>query len=190
MAFGGGMDRPSIYRTQNSPYRVMDICRLQHCWETIRIGHRGEKAVIRRTHPARARGIGAELARPRATAKGRVCRLDELALEALSRGRETLPVKNRIAVRARAKTMGLEGGLVGIHEGHAVRKRLTTEGAAFAGRQRFDFRKKFFGEQIRYPAQPGAVRIEGGMHVEAVAPARAGCAVRRKREMAVSDEDH
>ena len=64
VAFGGRMHRAAIDRAGRAPGRVMQVGRLEHRRDAFGISHGGEIAVIGGADPARARRIGAEIARP------------------------------------------------------------------------------------------------------------------------------
>src|SRR5215468_910725 len=88
----------------------MQVARLQHGRQSLRIGHRGEVAIVCGADPTRARRVGTKFAR-RVTASHRFHRtLRETALKGLAFARKAFAIEGGIVRGARASAVGGNAG--------------------------------------------------------------------------------
>ena len=136
MALSGRVDRTTVKRTDDAPHRVVDIARLEQCRQSLRVGHRGEVAVVGGADPARARRIGAVVRGAHVASERAVGRDGLVLLEAVAGLRETFPVERRIGIGAHAEAMFGESRLMGVDEAHTLARLVVAEDPGPAGRQR------------------------------------------------------
>ena len=150
------------------------------CGQALRIGHGGEVAVVGGAHPARARRIGPEFARPAGRRPADRSPPRRIGVGSVSPSAEKQARSNSgSCVRARADAVLRERRLMRVDEGHAVGRRIAAELAVAQRDSALIFGRNSLDTKSRHAAQPLAVGAEGRMHVEAVAPAGAGRARRR-----------
>src|SRR4029078_2978644 len=115
--------------------------------------------------------------------------LRQAALEGLALAGKALTIEGWIVVGTRARAVQPEGGLVRIHERHALGRGITASLAIFAACEGLDAGQEFSRYEFGGLAQSFAVGRKGRMHVESVTATRARRVGTGKRGIAVTDID-
>ena len=149
----------------------MDVGSAAASRAALREGHGGEVAVVGGADPARARRIGAELARPAASRPAARSRPTPGRARSFRPSAEKHSRSNAgIVVGARAEPALANAGLMRVDEGHALGRRVAADGAALAARQRLEPR-----QERRSARNPSTCRSRAASAVNA------GCTSRPSR---------